>query len=345
MTETRLRLEDVQTQIRHGNLAPVYFFYGEEDFLQERLERELIAQVLPPEAQAFDLDRFYGPEVDGERVIAACRSVPVLGSRRVVVVRQMHRLPKARMLSAYLEQPAPHTVLLLRYEGTPNFTQPPYCRLQETAVVLEFRPLYEQQLYGWVREEVRARGRDIAPEAAMLLVGYVGSSLRALDQEIEKLCLYVDGSSVITAEDIEQLVGHSREYTVFELQKAIGQEDFDRAYRIVEHRLRNASAALGEALLMLNWLGRYLLNLWKLHELRRMEASQEEMSRQTGINRYFIKAYLEDLRRYPPERLASAFLALEEADRALKSGHPLGPAGILQRALRKMENFSITRMG
>ncbi|MCS7082108.1 MAG: DNA polymerase III subunit delta [Bacteroidetes bacterium] len=342
MTQSRLRVEDVRAQIRHGNIQPVYLLYGEEDFLQERLERELIERLLPAEAYAFDLDRFYGPEAEWERVIAACRAVPVLAERRVVVLRQMQALSGVQRLRPYLEHPNPRAVLLLRYDGQPNFAQDLYRILREKAVILECRPLPEQHLYGWVREEARIRGRDIEPEAVALLVDYVGTNLRALDQELEKLCIYVDASSVITAEDVENVVGHSREHTVFELQKAIGQGNFTRAYGILERRLRHSGTALGEALMILSWLGRYFLNLGKLHELAQMQASEEEMSRQTGINRYFLKDYLGDLRRYPEARVERALLALEEADAALKTGHVLGPLGVLERALRIVENFSLT---
>ena len=87
---------------------PVYFFFGEDDFLKDARMRELVDVAVDPVTRDFNLEVRRGNELDTETLDSLLSTPPMLAERRVVVVRDVDKLKKdARtLLMRYLEQPA-----------------------------------------------------------------------------------------------------------------------------------------------------------------------------------------------------------------------------------------------
>lgn len=312
--------DDLAVAFRHGNFRPLYFLYGEEGFLMDELQALLIEHALAPHERDFNLDLFHGPEADARQVLAACMGYPVMAQRRVVVVRAFERLAENRSFVAYAAQPNPSAVVLLLCGGRPNLAAHPYRALREKAVAAEFRPLYERQVPGWIDRRVRGLGLRIEGGAAQMLAQAVGTDLRTLAGEIEKLRAYLGARTTITEQDVLEAGGHLREFNVFELQKAIGAGERDRAATIAARMLAQASNPRGEALMVVTMLTRYFLRLQKLSASLARGVPERQLARQIGVSPYFLKEYLFAVRRLGPAALRRAFAALLAADFELKGG-------------------------
>lgn len=328
--------DDLAVAFRHGNFQPLYFFYGEEGFLMDELQALLVEHALAPHERDFNLDVFHGPEADVRRVLAACAAFPVMAARRVVVVRAFEKLPDNRRFQAYAERPNPEAVVLLLCESRPNLTAHPYRALKERAVAVEFKPLYDRQMPGWIAERARQGGIRIEPGAAQMLAETVGTDLRAAAAELEKLHTYAAGRSAITEADVLEAGGHLREYNVFELQKAVGEGDGVRAATIVERMLEQASNRRGEALLIVVMLTRYVQKLRTLAALHDQRLPDRELARHIGVSPYFVKEYQAALARLGPAAVRRAFEALLAADYDLKGGSARDERLTLHLALRRI---------
>ena len=159
-------------------------------------------------------------------------------------------------------------------------------------------------------------GRRIEPEAAKLLPAYVGTSLREIRNELDKLYIYIGARKEITAADVSALVGMSREFTPFELQKAVGRRETARAMTILQEFLDSG----GGIPLVIATMTNYFLTLWKLHDLRRHGAGKAEQAAQLHVNPYFLDEYNEALTAQGPGGCERALLLLAEADERSKSG-------------------------
>lgn len=314
------------TSVRHDKIDPLYFLFGEEDLLIEEALDVLVARAVDPSTKSFNFDLMYGSETTWPDLVERASAYPLMADRRVVVVREIDRLIAMRgKLDAnspflrYLESPASTTVLVMT-AATGDFmtkgkAKAPYSTIIERATSVQYKKIYDRELPSWTSDRIKSRGKEITPEAVELFVGYAGSSLRVINSEIEKLFTFIEERKKITAEDVRSVVGTSKLYNVFELQKAIGARNLELSVEISERMLRAGEPEQ----LILTMLSRYFTILWRLVELRSTSKDKNEMARTVGISPFFLDEYLGALSRYPLAHLQNAFEALLHADVTLKT--------------------------
>ncbi len=335
MTAQGFTYEQLVTAFRHGNFQPLYFWFGEEVFLNVSLQHLLVEHALAPSERDFNLDILYGADTDAQDVLARCRSFPMMAQRRVVIVRDFDRLKQKQLFSEYARQPNPHAVVVLACSGRPNLNVNPYRALKRLAAWSEFRPLKERELPGWIHAQVSAFGKRLRPEAMQALIEGAGYDLHTLHQELEKLRAYTGTREEITREDVLTVGGHGREFNVFELQEAVGRGNRARALYVLEQMLRHTSNRRREALRILAVLTTYFTRLYKL-TICRTERDVKVLGRKIGIPPYYVKEYLHALRLYPLSSLETILSHLLEAEFALKGGSEESEAVILTRLLQQV---------
>jgi DNA polymerase-3 subunit delta len=320
--------ESLDTALTHKKFDAVYLLFGEEEFLiEEALDRILTATV-DEETRSFNFDLLYGSEVTVVDVLERANSYPLMADRRVVVVKEIDRTFALRgkpgadsEFARYMKAPLETTVLVMTAatgdvvgKGKSG-AKAPYDLIVPNVPSVQFKKVYDRDIPSWVATRLRARGKEITPEAVELFIGYVGGSLRTYNNEIEKLITVVEGRKKIVAGDVQSVVGTSKIYNIFELQKAVGTRNLELAIEITERMLRAGESEQ----LVVTMLTRYFSILWRLVELRSKSRDQNEMARGVGISPFFINEYLSSLARYPMARIRNAFDALLQTDVMLKT--------------------------
>lgn len=336
MSNTGLSYEQLETAFRHRNYKPLYFLFGEERFLIEELQRLLLTHALAPHERDFNLDIVYGAEAEAPAVLSLCAGYPMMAERRVVVVRDFEKLKDNQLFTAYAERPNPTAVVLLACGTKPNLSAHPYRALKQHAAWAEFKPLYENQMPGWIQKRVQAQGYRIEPEAVQMLADFVGTNLQAAVVEIDKLITYAAPRQTLTADDVVHASGQTREFNVFELQRAVGETRLADALRIADRMLQQASNARSECLMMISVLTGFFTKLWKLGVCQAKRMPEPAMAARIGVPPFFIKEYLFSLRRFGPEAIERAFAALLAADFELKGGSGRDERLVLMLALRRL---------
>jgi len=190
-----------------------------------------------------------------------------------------------------------------------------YKAFQDKGVAAEFRQLYDNQIPDWIQRRIRRMKRAITPEASQLLQAHVGTSLRDIQNELDKLLVYVGEKRTVELEDVAAVVGVSRSFNVFELQRAIAQGDAGRAMEILQRMLDAGESPIGIVLM----LTRFFQKVWVVPALRKRARSDGEIASALQVNPYYVREYLAASRRFPPGRFSDVFGALLEADTKLKS--------------------------
>lgn len=328
--------DDLATAFRHQNFDPLYFFFGEETFLIDELQEVLIEEALDPSQHDFNLDVVYGSEAEASEVIGLCQGFPAGAQRRVVIVREFEKLENNRQFKDYAEQPNPQSIVLLACTTKPNLSAHPYRALKKKAKWSEFRSLYDNEMPGWIQDYVGNLGYEIEPEAVQMLAEYVGTDLQRAASEIEKLMTFTGERTRLTADDVLAASGQTREFNVFELQKAIGEGRHADASRIAERILQQASNPKGEAIMMVIMLGKYFDKLWKLQKPDALRQSKYELANYIGVPPYFVEEYKHAAQRYDRASIADAYAALVAADYELKGGAARDAALVMTLLLRRL---------
>ncbi|HEY6191137.1 MAG TPA: DNA polymerase III subunit delta [Bacteroidota bacterium] len=307
-------LGELERSLRQGEIAPLYLFHGEEDFLIGEAVQRVVESALEPGAREFDLDTVRGAEQDAMDISSIVASYPMMGKRRVVVVHEIDKVANLERLLPVAEQP-PASASLVLISAKPDFRLKFFRAVREKGVVLECKRLAEYEMPEWVEGRIRKLGKEPSAEACQLIPSYVGRSLREVQNEIEKLVIYVGDKKSIDAGDVNSVVGMSRQFNIFELQRAMGLRNMQRAMEIMERMLKSGESPVG----MIVMLTRYYQKIWLLQEFVGKRIPESQLPAQMGMSPFALREYLAAVKNYPAETLRNCFRALVEADESLKS--------------------------
>ncbi len=331
-----LTFDNLETAFRARNFKPLYFFYGEEQFLVDQAQRLAIEHGVQAHERDFNLDIVYGAETEATQVLALCNAYPMMAERRVVVVRDFEKLRGAALFQGYAERPNPSAVVVLACRNRPNLTQQPYRALKAKAEAVEFKPLKPREVTGFVTRLLKSKGVKLEADAAAMLADLIGTDLQAAASEADKLVAVAAPRTTITRDDVLRATGQSREFNVFELQKAVGEGKFPEALTITERLLQQASNATGEALRLVALLSTFFAKLARLAALGPGRHPDEKVAAEIGVPPFFAKEYLAALHRLGPARLPDCFAALLAADYELKGGSARDARLVLLLLLRRL---------
>ncbi len=304
--------------LKAGDVAPIYLFYGEEEFIINQLTEALLKSVLQPGDADFNLDVLYGNETDGATIVNIAMSYPMMAERRVVVVKQFHHLGEKDMplLIKYAEKPSTSSCMVLtsdKFTGT-NATikkLSPYCK------AIEAKTMYDNQIPAWVKNHVKERGFSISDEAVSLLQLNVGNSLRRLVSEIDKIELKNKERKEITVPDVEQVVGITKEFNIFEFCDSVAEQNIQKSLRILDRLLELGESPIGILVL----LTRHFTIIAKAKEMVLAQLRRDQISKSLRVNPYFVEKYLRQAAKYKREQLNKVFHSLLQADIYLKSSY------------------------
>jgi len=309
-----------------GRFEPVYFFYGEEDFLIERLCDQCLQKGLEEGSEDFNLDVVYGKEIDGAALINLVSAYPMMAERRLVIIKQTQQLSAAamEMLVKYVRQPLTSTCLVLTAEKI-DARKSVYKALLGGACSLESRPLYDNQVPGWISRYTASLQLSIGDEAIRLLQSTAGVSMRQLASEIEKIRLNLGSRNRIEVADVEQVAGANRQFNVFEFCDAVGRRDLKASLLILRQLFLQGEKAVS----ILAMLSRQFFIFSRIKGLQNRRLSDEELARELKLAPFFVRNYRQQASLYSPEQMTQAFFLLLEADQRLKSGYSK-PAMVLE---------------
>lgn len=326
--------KDLKKDFEGGRFKPVYLFYGEESYFVDQLQQILIDHTIPLEDRDFNLDVVYGPDIAAKDVLGICQMAPMLTERRIVVIRAFEKLKGNQLFATLAKWPNPAAVVLLICENRPRLNANPYKVLKENsqvAQVVEFAPLWRNQMGSFLREYAQSRGYKLERNAEQLLIEFLGTGLALLTQEIEKLITYVGSSEerVITEQDVLQASGQTREINIFELQDAITDRRRVEAHRIAEQLLLGASSRQGECLRIVSVLSQHFLKLWKLHGCPSYGLKPAEITKRTGIPSNMIYKYRQAVRKWSLPEIKRAMQLFLSADSEIKGFSKRSPHAIM----------------
>ena len=160
-------------------------------------------------------------------------------------------------------------------------------------------------------------GANIEPSAAARLGRLVGPNLRILNNELEKLLLYVDGQRAIQTADIDLLVPYTEEAERFGMSNAIGQRDARRAYDQLHKELEEGK----NPMVILGSIAAQIRALIEVKDMAERGLTPAEMARAKGWRSdYAARARLKEAANFSMARLEQILEMLLEIDLAVKTG-------------------------
>jgi DNA polymerase III subunit delta len=225
------------------NFKSLYWLEGEEDYYIDRVMDYAEHRILDEAEAGFNLTVFYGRDSDWASVVNACRRYPMFAERQVVLLKEAQHMKDIEKLEGYFESPLTSTIFVVAYKGkTFDKRTRLYKQIKQSAEIFHSEKVKDYKLQEWIAGFVNEKGYKINTKAISLLDEHIGNDLNRIANEIEKLALNLKGKKEITEDDIEEYIGISKEYNVFELQAAIAKKDLARAITIIRYFESNPKA-------------------------------------------------------------------------------------------------------
>jgi DNA polymerase-3 subunit delta len=287
--------EQIISDWKKKNFKPVYWLEGEEPYYIDKLTKYAEEHLLPEDQVAFNLSIFYGKDSKVEEVINACRRYPMFHDLQVVVLKEAQQLRDLDKLESYINHPLTSTVLVVAHKEKKVDGRSKLAKiLKGKAEVVSTKKLYDNELPEWTSTMITARGLSIQSKALQMLVGHIGNDLQRIENEIEKLSINLSGRKQINEDDIEQYIGVSKEFNIFELQAAVVNRDLPSALNIINYFASNPKAAPIQLI-----LPTFYSFFSKLYIAASSPTRDEySLSALLGLKGFFVKQYIQALQRY-----------------------------------------------
>ncbi|MES1223146.1 MAG: DNA polymerase III subunit delta, partial [Bacteroidota bacterium] len=206
--------------------------------------------------------------------------------------------------------------------------------LKEKGVLMTTKKMYDNQLPEWTKELVENKGLSISQKALRLVVDHIGNDLSRIENEIEKLSVNLGKRKNITEEDIEEYVGVSKDFNVFELQGALANRDVEKAIRIIQYF--DANPKVAPIQLVLPSLYGFFSKVFMIYGVHSKD--EKTISQALGVHSFFIKDYMKAAQAYSYAGVEKILLLLHNYN--LKSvginNAGTGDASLLKEMIVKM---------
>jgi DNA polymerase-3 subunit delta len=309
--------DEILKQLQQRQFAPVYFLQGEEPYYIDLVADLIEKNVMPEHERGFNQVVLYGKDVDVATILGQARRFPMMAERSVVIVKEaqavvdLERETSFPFFEAYLKNPLASTVLVFCYkhktlDGRKGLAK----TMTKHAAVLTSKKLYDNQVPVWLTSYVRSKQQQIAPQAVAMLSEYIGPDLGRLTNEVDKLLLNVKPGQAIDEDLVQRLVGISKEYNIFELQRALVQRDVLKANRILHYFEANPKA--NPIIPNLTLLFGFFTKLLVLHQAG--NPSEADYKKLGIVNSFQQKDYQLAMRNYSFQRTRDIIHLLRRAD-------------------------------
>ncbi|MHA6247776.1 DNA polymerase III subunit delta [Pontibacter sp. CAU 1760] len=333
--------EGILEQLKNRQFAPVYFLQGEEPYYIDLISDYIETNALQEHEKGFNQMVIYGKDVDIATVLLQAKRFPMMSERSVVIVKEAQSIQDIekeegmKQLEAYLNHPLPSTILVFCYkhktlDGRKSLAK----AIGKQAVVMTTKKLYDNQIGAWVTNYLKQKKVKSSPQAVVLLSEYIGADLSRLSNEIDKLLLNLKPGATLDEQAVQENVGISKEYNIFELQSALITRDSLKAHRIIHYF--EANPKNNPLIPNLTLLFSFFTKLLSLHTAA--DKSEAGMRKSLGNRGFLVKEYMQALRVFPLTRCVDIIHYVRVADLQVKgiTGGDMSDAAILRELVFKI---------
>jgi DNA polymerase III subunit delta len=315
------QVKKIWGELRAGKYAPVYFLQGEESFYIDLISNYIEANALSESERSFNQVIMYGKDVTMAAILTNARRFPMMSERQVVIVKEAQDIQDlnkeigAKLLLDYLTKQVPSTVLVFCHKHkTLDKRRELGKKIDQYAVMLNTRKLYDNQLPDFVYEYAHEKKVTIDEHAVQVLCEYVGNDLHRMANEIDKLIISLPQNGSINVDQVMTQVGISKEYNVFELQKAILQRDSLLANKIVNYFESNTKK--NPMIPVVAFLYSFFSKLLMATQVA--DKGEKGLASELKVSPYALRDYTLALRQFPLPKIIDNLASIKDADLKLK---------------------------
>src|SRR5712692_4842133 len=324
----RVSPEELVERLEKGKLIPAILLLGEEAYLRDACRAQLIERFVPEASRTWAVSRYSAGRGETQAALDQAQTMAMLSPQQVVFLEDGEAIEKlgeknrdeaVAQLGAYLEDPAPFTVLVVEATGLDQRMKLGKL-LAEKALVVECglgenAGARQVAAVALARTIANEQGVEFEKGAAEDLAEFVAADLMRLRTEIDKLATFAAEKKVIARADVSALVISEKTTTVWELADLLAARQSKKAMEFLDRLLRDGEEPL-QMLGAITWMYRKLIEASELQGI----SNGYQAARALAMRPEQAELALQSARKIPKARLLQGLQSLQAADSRLKGG-------------------------
>ncbi|HMP29628.1 MAG TPA: DNA polymerase III subunit delta [Saprospiraceae bacterium] len=307
-----MTVQSIINNIKNKKIEPVYILHGEEPFFIDQIADYIENNLLDEAAKAFNQIVVYGKDTDARSIIDEAKQFPMMSERRLIIVKEAQDLKSLQDIAPYVLKPVPHTVLVLCHKYKKIDKRYALGKtLDKLPLVFESKPFYDNQLPTFIAGYASEIGLQLDPLSIQMIADYLGNDLSKITNELDKLLLNIGTSKKVTTDDIQELIGISKVFNVFEYQNALGQKDIQKVLNITSYFTENPKAVPIQVAVssLYNYFSKILI------ACQYNSVNDQDLAKKMGLtNAFFLKDYKNAAKNYNQNQVLKILVYLSEID-------------------------------
>ena len=314
---------------------PLYYLHGDDTFMLDAAETAMVKSALPEGPSAFNYDMFRGKEATAEKIQTACETLPMLSSKRLVIVKDAQEMPNQEVneLTSYFKDPSPFTTLVFVFrtqKKKPDGRSAGIKALKKASKLYEFSAFREYEIGEVLAQQAKRRGLNLTRAANQHLISAVGTDLSQLVATLERISLFIgnEHEGPVDVEHLQDIVVVTKEETIFSLTDALGARDITESMTIIDNMLLAGQSVIGIVVM----IARHFRILANIHDPKVKSLRGREFAAAAGVSPFFADNYKKDAARFTYREIKFIKKQVAFTDFALKSS-PLKNRSIVDALL------------
>jgi DNA polymerase-3 subunit delta len=303
--------KQILASVKNKEFKPVYILHGEEPYFIDQIADQIENYCLEDHEKDFNQAIIYGRDAELIGLISELKGYPMMSERRLVILREAQDFKQIDELDSYVESPTDSTVFVVCYKyKTIDARKKLLKSASKNGIVFKSEKIKDYQLPDWIVNHMKSKGFSINSKATMLLAENVGNDLSRLVNEIEKLSILVESGTQITENHIEENIGISKDYNLFELTNAISKVDITKANKIVNYFQNNPKAT--DLTMIVSNLFKFFTQIMRIHFYP--TKTREFISNALKVHPFVAGELIQASSKFPPKKIAANIEILYEFD-------------------------------
>lgn len=288
--------DQILKELKAKKYRPIYFLHGNESYYIDQLADYFEHQILDETEKAFNLTILYGKDIDHKQVVDQARRFPMMSSHQVVIIKEAQSMSGLPQLQTYIENPLDTTILVIchkhkKFDGRTKLANV----IKKNAVLFESKKPYDNQMPAWVTSYINGIQLKIGPKEAALIAEYLGNDLGKVANELDKLAINLPKGHTVTIDNIQEHIGISKDYNIFELQDALTARNHTKTYQILSYF--QANPRNNPLVMVVATLFAFFSKVYLMHALQ--QSPDREVQKVLGLpTPYFVKDYRKAAQKY-----------------------------------------------
>lgn len=303
-------------EIKKRKFKSVYYFFGEDSYNLSFTLHTLEEAFQPLLLSEFDKETIYSEDRAITDILGLATSFPFSSERKLIIVKEAEKIRDKKPLKDFAASPSEFTVLAFFHNGAiTNLSSEPFKTLDANGFLFEAKELKGKNLIDWLIGLAEEKGKKLSEENAQVMIDIVGESRNMLEDQLEKICIFLNEKKEISLESIQQVSSELKQFNIFDLQNALGLKDKSKSITVAYNLLDNGA----EPTFIITMLTRYFTGLAKISELQTKNTPVQEAARIVGTHHFYYPNYVKARKLFSDEKLVEVFRSLLKADVSVKT--------------------------